>query len=72
MENYSEWQKLNYIVKYGNTKPRTKQLFWAVYYGATQLTTPLSYPICVNKLKEYKTMGLQFADKNKLSIKPAH
>lgn len=68
----ADWQNLNYIAKYGNVKPRTKQLFWAVYYGTTQLTTPLSYPICVTKLKECKTMGVQFSDKSKLAIKPAN
>ena len=68
----SNWQNLNYIAKYGNTKPRVKHLFWAVHYGTTQITTPLSYAICVNKLKEYKTMGVQFPDKNKFAIKPAY
>lgn len=72
MENYNEWQKLNYIVKYGNVKPRNKQLFWAVYYGSKQITTPLSYALCVIKLKEYKKMGFQFTDKNKLAIKPSY
>lgn len=72
MENYNEWQRLNYVTKYGNIKPRTKQLFWAVYYCTTQITTPLSYAICVNKVKEFKMMGIQFPDKSKFSIKPAN
>ena len=67
----ANWQNLNYIAKYGNIKPRTKQSFWSVYYGTTQLTTPLSYPICVTKMKEYRMMGIQFPNKKKLSIRPA-
>lgn len=71
MAQFNPYQTIAYTAKYGNTKPRTKTLFWAVHYGTTQITTPLSYAICVNKLKEYRTMGLQFPDKTKLAIKPA-
>jgi 5-methylcytosine-specific restriction endonuclease McrBC regulatory subunit McrC len=72
MAQFNAYQTFAYTVKYGNTKPRVKHLFWAVYYGTNQITTPLSYAICVNKLKEYKTMGVQFPDKNKFAIKPAY
>jgi len=69
MNQFNDYQSLEYRARYGNTKPKEKVTHWCVFYKDKAITMPSSYAIAQGQIKNFKVQGKVY-NKTMLKIKP--
>lgn len=68
---YNEYASMNYKLAYStDSSKKIKATHYVCMYGNRVLTTPMSYAECVNYRKILYQMGVEFKNKELLTIKP--